>query len=350
MKRTLVSLRQPLVWFGIAVPAILIFAADTVTDLEIAVAVLYVAVVLIAMMLGRPKVVLVVGMLCVGLTIISFIFTPHGSPQAGLVNCCLSILAIVGTTFLAIKLQSFEAKARLAQADLAHMARVMTIGELTASIAHEVSQPLAAIVANASAGLRWLAASPPRNDEAQSALSRILADGDRAGEVIARARRLVTRTPPSLDPVDISLVIVETLALMQNEIRTNQILLRTELASDLPQVFGDGIQLQQVILNYIVNAVEALSGPDIMVRDLLVSAAADGKKITVSVRDTGAGVSNEALGQVFEPFYTTKSTGIGMGLAISRSIIEAHGGTVYVAPNFPRGTVFGFTLPFKVRA
>lgn len=340
-----IPFQRPLLCLGIAAASAVIFVADTVTNLEIAVAVLYVAVVLMSMLFGRPQIVAAVGAACIALTAISYIFTPHGAPEAGLVNCGLSILAIGGTTYLAITIQRLDTRAAQAHADLAHMSRVITVGELATAIAHEVSQPLAAIVANAGAALRWLSASPPQHDEVQSALNRILADGDRAGEVIARARRLVMRTAPQRDRVDMNDVILETIALTQDKIMSNHIALLTELADDLPVIVGDRIQLQQVVLNYIVNAVDALSGRDVSPRDLLVSAAADGKKITVSVRDTGTGIAPQAIDQVFEAFYTTKITGIGMGLAISRSIVEAHGGTVYAAPNYPRGTVFGFTLP-----
>lgn len=352
MKRELltVPLQNPLLCLGIAAVSALIFIADTVTNLEIAVAVLYVAVVLMSMRFGRLEIVVWVGAICILLTVVSYLFTPHGAPEAGLVNCGLSILAIGGTTYLATAIQVLDKKAEQTHAELAHMSRVMTIGELTASIAHEVSQPLSAIIANAGAAKRWLSALPPQHEEAQHALDRILADGDRAGEVIARARRLFARTAPSRDRVDINAIILETIALTHNKITTNHIVLRTELADDLPVVVGDRIQLQQVVLNYIVNAVEALSGRDANPRDLLVSSATDGKKVTISVRDTGVGIAAQKFDRVFEPFFTTKTAGIGMGLSISRSIVEAHGGAVYAAPNFPRGAVFGFTLPIKVRS
>lgn len=352
MRREFVGLpiEMPLLWTGIMALAGAIFIADTLTDLEIAVGVLYVAVVLISVRFGRPRAVMLVGTGCSILTILSYFLTPRGAPESGLVNCALSLVAIGATTYLAVKIQSAEARVRQAQADLAHMSRVTTMGELTASIAHEVSQPLAAIVANGNAAIRWLAASPPDQDEARQALDRIIKDAGRAGDVIGRVRRLVTRAPPLRDRVDLIDAIQEVLALTRSEVRRNHVLLRTELANDLPAIFGDRVQLQQVILNFVVNAVEAMSGLETGPRELLVSAATDGKKVTVSVRDSGVGLAPAALDRVFAAFYTTKPTGMGMGLAISRSIVEAHGGAVYAAPNLPRGMVFGFTLPVRAEA
>lgn len=342
-------IETPLLWLGIIVLSALIFVADTVTSLEIAFAVLYVSVILISVRSGRPRAVMIVGVCCVALTISSYLLTPRGDPESGLVNCALSLLAIGAATYLAIRIETVEARARRAQAELARMSRVVIMGELGASIAHEVSQPITAIAANGNAALRWLSASPPDQEEVRHAIDRIVKDADRAGEVIGRVRRLVARASPSRDRIDIVEAITEALALIRNEIRKNHILLRTELASDLPSVTGDRIQLQQVVLNFVINAIEAMGDVDLELRELLVSAAADGKRITVSVRDSGVGVPPADLDRIFEAFYTTKPAGTGMGLAISRSIVEAHGGTVYAAPNFPHGAVFGFTLPLDAR-
>jgi C4-dicarboxylate-specific signal transduction histidine kinase len=229
------------------------------------------------------------------------------------------------------------------------MSRVTTAGELTASIAHEVSQPLAAIAANANAAVRWLCGPIPNRDEARRALERVVADAERAGEVIIRVRRLVTRTPSLRDKVDLGEVIQETLALVNSDVQRNRIVLRTELASDLPAIVGDRVQLQQVILNLVLNGMEAMKGVEADGRELLVSAATDGKTITVSVRDSGVGVAPEDIDRIFDAFYTTKPDGLGMGLAVSRSIVEVHGGAVYAAQNFPRGMVFGFTLPLAAQ-
>ncbi|MFF0949664.1 sensor histidine kinase [Rhizobium leguminosarum] len=342
-------LETPVLWLGVVAFSILIFIADTVTDLEIAFAVLYVSVILISVRSGRPRAVIAVGAGCVILTVSSYLLTPRGDPESGLMNCALSLLAIGATTYLAIRIEAGEARARQAQSELARMSRVMIMGELGASIAHEVSQPVTAIAANGNAALRWLSASPANQDEALRAIDRIVKDADRAGEVIGRVRRLVARASPSRDSIDMAEAVTEALALIRNEIRRNDILLHTELANDLPAVTGDRVQLQQVVLNFVFNAIEAMSGVDTERRELLVSAATDGRKVTVSVRDSGVGVPPSDLDRIFQAFYTTKPTGTGMGLAICRSIIEMHGGTIYAAPNFPRGTVFGFTLPLDAR-
>ncbi|MGO4735292.1 sensor histidine kinase [Bosea sp. 2KB_26] len=345
LNRERFQIETPLLWPGLLVLAAAIFVADTVTNLEIAVAVLYVAVVLISVRSGRQGAVVLVGAGCAALTVLSYLLTPRGAPESGLVNCALSLLAIGSATYLATRIRAAEARARQAQDDLAHMSRVTTMGELTASIAHEVSQPLAGIVANAHAAIRWLAASPPNPDEAQRALSRVVADADRAGDVIGRVRRLVTKAPPSRDRVDLIELIEEALLLARSEIRRNHVVLRTDFGTDLSSPLGDRVQLQQVVLNFVVNAAEAMGSLETGPRDMLVSAAAGDGKITVSVRDTGISLAPAAIDQVFEAFYTTKPGGMGMGLAISRSIVEAHGGAVYAAVNHPRGMVFGFTLP-----
>jgi len=192
---------------------------------------------------------------------------------------------------------------------------------------------------------RWLGASPSNEDEARKALQRIVEAAGRAGDVIGRVRGLASRRPPSREPVDLAELVQETITLALGEIRGSQISLRTELASDLPTMTADRVQLQQVILNFIVNAIEALKARGTDDRDLLVSLATDEKKVTLSVRDSGVGLSQGSFDKVFDPFYSTKPGGMGVGLAISRSIVEAHGGAVYAAPNYPRGAVFGFTLP-----
>ncbi|NLR96641.1 serine/threonine protein kinase [Rhizobium sp. P38BS-XIX] len=336
---------MPLLWLGIAVLAGLIFIGDTITDLEIAFAVLYVSVILLSVYSGRTGAIAVVGIACAALTILSYFLTRHGASQAGLFNGILSLIAIGATTYLAIKIEKSDATARQAQSELARMSRLMIVGELGTSIAHEVSQPITAIAANGNAALRWLAATPPDQHEARRAIERIVTDAGRAGDVITRVRRLVAQSSPSRDMCDLVEVITDVLELVRSEVRKGQILLRAELDTELPLVSGDRVQLQQVILNFIMNAIEALADVEAGTRELLVSAAAAENRITVSVRDSGVGVPPAMIERIFEAFYTTKPNGMGMGLAISRSIIEAHGGKVYAAPNFPHGTVFGFTLP-----
>lgn len=343
--RERMRIERPWLWLGLIASMAAIFIGDTFTSLEIAVAVLYVAVILISVRFDRPAVVVSFGAASAVLTVLSYLLTPRGIQETGLANGALSLIAIGATTYLALRIEAAETRVRQTQADLAHMARVTTMGELTASIAHEVSQPLAGVVANGHAALRWLAATPPDPGEAVWALQRVVADADRAGAVIGRVRNLVAKAPPSRDRLDMSALIEEVLALTRGELRKHRVMLQADLADDLPQPLGDKVQLQQVVLNLVINAAEAMGGLETGPRDLLVGAASDGRTVTVSVRDTGVSLSPAAIEQVFEAFHSTKPGGMGMGLAISRSIVEAHGGTIYAAVNHPRGMVFGFTLP-----
>jgi len=229
---------------------------------------------------------------------------------------------------------------------LAHANRIATMGQLTASIAHEVNQPIAAVVTNAQAALRWLNIQPPDPEEVRQALDRIVSNGRRAGDVIGRIRALVTNAPPRNDQLDINEVILEVMALTRSELRSSGTSLQTQLADGLPLILGDRIQLQQVILNLIFNAVEAMSGSRQAMRELLIRTEQDGSGgVLVAVRDSGPGPKTESLNRLFDAFYTTKPGGMGMGLSICRSIIEAHGGRVWATTNVPQGAAFQFTLP-----
>jgi PAS domain S-box-containing protein len=235
---------------------------------------------------------------------------------------------------------------REAQMQLAHVNRVTTMGQLAASIAHEVNQPLAAAVTNAYAALRWLGAQPPNLEEGRQTLGHIIKDGRRASEVIDRIRALIKKAPPRNDPLDINEIVIEVIALTRREVLSNGVSLQTQLANGLPLVRGDRIQLQQVILNLVVNAVEATSSTSEGARELLISTGKDGSDaVLVVVRDSGPGLDPEGLGRLFDAFYTTKAGGMGMGLSICRSIIEAHGGRIWATANVPRGAAFQFTLP-----
>jgi PAS domain S-box-containing protein len=238
-----------------------------------------------------------------------------------------------------------------ARTELARVSRLTTLGELTTSIAHEVSQPLGAMVASAGACVRWLAADPPAMAEARAALDNIVADGKRAREVIARIRALTKGQAPRKDRLDINHKIAEVLALMDHELRSHDIRLRTDLGRTLPGVAGDRVQLQQVLLNLIMNAIEAMSAVHDRSRELTIVSRQDGPNaVLVEVRDFGTGLDPQRAEQVFEAFYTTKPEGIGIGLSISRSIIEAHGGRLWAGANAPHGAVFRFSLPLAEEA
>jgi signal transduction histidine kinase len=222
----------------------------------------------------------------------------------------------------------------------------MTVGELTASIAHEVNQPLAAIVTNGNATLRWLGGVTPNLYEARQAVERIIKDSYRASEVITRIRALVKKGEPRNDLVDINEIIVEVFALAQDQARRSHIHLNRQLDDDVPPVRGDRVQLQQVILNLIVNGLEAIAKGKDGLRELTVRSNKDEQDhVSVAVSDSGEGLDPANLEHVFDAFFTTKPDGMGMGLAISRTIIEAHGGRLWATSNHPNGTVFQFTLP-----
>ncbi len=242
--------------------------------------------------------------------------------------------------------QRAEEALHKAQAELAHVARVMTLGELMASIAHEVNQPLAAVVTNGQACLRWLALETPRLDEARAAVERVVRDGNRASEVIQRIRALAKKTEPQMVALDINDVIREAISLEQREMLSQRVSLRTELASALPPVLGDRVQLQQVVINLVMNAVEAMAPVTDRPRDILIrSQRDDANEVLVAVRDSGLGIDSENADRLFNAFFTTKPSGMGMGLSISRSIIAAHGGRLWAAPNADHGATFQFSLP-----
>jgi C4-dicarboxylate-specific signal transduction histidine kinase len=234
------------------------------------------------------------------------------------------------------------------QAELAHANRVTTMGELSASIAHEVNQPIAATVTNAQAALRWLRAQPPDLDEVRASLNRIVEDGNRAGNVIGGIRAFINKVPPRKDRFDLNEAILEMIALTRSEMLKHGISLQTELAPGLPRVEGDRTQLQQVILNLVVNAIEAMGGIDEGTREFRIKTErAAGGGVLVTARDSGPGLDPENVEHVFTAFYTTKPKGMGMGLAICRSMVEAHGGRMWASANEPRGAVFQFTLPLQ---
>lgn len=239
-----------------------------------------------------------------------------------------------------------EERLRKTQTALTHVTRVATMGELTASIAHEVNQPLAGIVTNASASLRWLAADPPNVEEACEAARRIIRDGNRASAVVARIRELVTKHATEKQPLDVNVAIQEVVMLAQGEVHRHGVSLRTDLADDLPPVLGDRVQLEQVVLNLIMNGIEAMSPVADRPRELVIrTQRSEGDEVCVTVHDSGVGLGPEGAEEIFAAFYTTKPGGMGMGLSISRSIVESHGGRLRVTPGEGPGTTFELTIP-----
>jgi C4-dicarboxylate-specific signal transduction histidine kinase len=232
------------------------------------------------------------------------------------------------------------------RSELAHVARVTSLGALTASIAHEVSQPLSGIITNAGTCLRMLAADRPNIDGARETARRTIRDGNRASDVITRLRALFAKKDATTESVDLNEATREVIALSLSELQRSRVILRPELADDLPPVAGDRVQLQQVILNLLRNASDAMSGFDDRPRKLVIRTERDeGDHVRLTVQDTGVGIEPQAMGRLFEAFYTTKSGGMGIGLSVSRSIIESHQGRLWAAPNDGPGATFSFSIP-----
>ena len=290
-------------------------------------------------------------------------FTAHGQVyeaqrHAGLDQTHLA-LVVAGTTFviLAVALVASlseqnraEAALRQAREDLAHVNRVSILGALTASLAHEVNQPIAAAVTNAQACLNWLAGDTPNLEAARASAMSIVEDGTRAAGIISRTRLLFTKGSPRRELVDVNDVIREMIVLLRGEITRHGISVRTELASYLPQLMGDRVQLQQVLMNLIMNSVDAMKDVDETRELAITSRQANDGRLMVSVIDTGVGLPSQQADQIFYAFFTTKPHGIGMGLSISRSIVESHNGRLWASDNSPRGACFHVVLPTAVEA
>jgi len=264
-------------------------------------------------------------------------------------NASGDLMQFVGSSTDITERKRAEESLRQAQSDLARVNRMTTMGELTASLAHEVNQPIAAAVTNANTCLRWLTRDQPDVEEARAAAMRIVKDGTRAAEIIKRIRLLFKKGISERELVDINEVIREMIVLLRGEAMRHSILVRTELETDAPRVMADRVQLQQVLMNLMINGIDAMKDVD-GTRELAIKARrAETDQVLVSVNDTGVGLPPQQSDQVFDAFFTTKPHGTGMGLSISRSIVESHGGRLWAANNSPRGASFCFVLPAKVK-
>jgi C4-dicarboxylate-specific signal transduction histidine kinase len=291
------------------------------------------------------------------------IFTAHVPLHEAQGNASLDqttlALAVAGITFVILAVASIvslserkraEEALRSARAELAHINRVTTMGELTASLAHEVTQPIAAAATNAEACLRWLTGDHPNLEEARASALSIVKDAKRAAEIIRRIRQLFQKSPPQRESVDVNEIIREMIFLLRSEVTRHSISVRTELAADLPPVMGDRVQLQQVMMNLITNSIDAMKDVDGPRELAIKSQRAEHEQVMVCVSDTGAGLPPQQADQIFSAFFTTKPHGTGMGLSISRSIVESHSGRLWAADNSSRGASFHIILPTKVEA
>jgi C4-dicarboxylate-specific signal transduction histidine kinase len=336
--------------------AIAIFVADIITPLDIAAATLYVGVVLMTTRFLRPRGIAMAGLGCEALTLLSWYLSPPAVARIEAVsNECISMAAIVVVTILAMYAKRSEAALLESERQvsdvklaLAHANRLTTMGELVASISHELKQPIGAARNNANAARRFLAKDPPDLAEASEALECVVTDTYRAVDVIGRIRDQVRKVPSGKGSVNLNDVVINVIALLKGELSKNRVTVRTQLAEDLPPVHGDRVQLQQVMLNLILNAIEAMAGADAKVRELVIcteSSPSQGQVVTVG--DSGPGIAPEDRDRVFESFFTTKASGMGIGLSICRSIIDAHGGKLWADSHQPHGAAFRFSLPSR---
>jgi len=295
------------------------------------------------------------------LTFDFFFVPPIGAIQPTKTEDWVALFSFLATSLIASRLSATlrrrtseairaEQALRQPQADLAHVNRVITMGELTASLAHEVNQPIAAAVTDAKTCLGWLARDTPDVVEARDAASRTVKDATRAAEIIDRIRLLFQKGTPERELVDVHELIREMVVLLRSAATRHAIVTHTELASDLPQVVGDRVQLQQVFMNLMLNAIDAMKNADRMRELAIKSQRAEDEQVMVSVSDTGVGLPPQLADRIFDAFFTTKLHGTGLGLRISRSIAESHGGRLWASDKAPRGASFHLTLPFKTEA
>ncbi len=250
---------------------------------------------------------------------------------------------------LEIRVSERTAELLKTQGELAHLSQVLSMGELTASIAHEINQPLTAVVTHGHACIEWLSASPPNLEKTRQTVERIIQDGTRAGAVLSRIRALFKKEAPAKDWLDINEVIHELTTFLRDEALRRHIVIRTDLVPGLPKVKADRVQLQQVVLNLMMNGMDAMAETADRPRELLISARAEGAEVVVRVADSGIGLDAETAEKIFNPFFTTKPHGIGLGLSISRSIVEGHEGRLWASPRASGGAIFQFTLPVRPR-
>lgn len=345
------SLRAVLSKAAIVLLTAAIFALDAFTSMDSAIAVMYVVVVLATVHVW-PRQILSVTALCLLLTLTAHLVTSlFGVHNSSLARCAVSLAAIGISGYLAhagaqatARLLQREESLRNSRMQLAHVTRVTTLGELAASIAHEVNQPLAAISANGEAALRWLRRQQPDPQEVEHALQRMLANTCRASEVIRRIRALARKSDATFAQVDLAGIVHDCAALLQRELASHGATLLVDVADGLPPVAGDRVQLQQVLINLLMNGMQAMEPRGGTLWLSLAPASMTGGGVRITVTDEGPGIPEDGCGRLFEPFYSTKQDGMGMGLPICRSIVETHGGRIAAVPGSP-GATLEITLP-----
>jgi len=345
------SQRARALWLaGLALVMAVVFTVDTATHYEVAVAVFYAVVILTAARILRRRALLWLAAGCLGLTVLSFGLTPHGDLQAGLINFAISMTAIVMVTWLIIKMEAARDAAHAAQAQLLRLARVQRLEGLTTAIAHEVNQPLAAIVTSGHACQRWLVHVPPNLPKAAQALERILGDAARASQIVTRVRSLSRGEPVQAAAFDFNQAVLDVVALSTDEMQRHGIELALDLAENLPPAFADPVQIGQVVGNLVLNAIEAMAAKPGKVHLLRVSSMLNESRLVLTVTDTGAGIPAAVQDHLFDAFWTTKPDGIGVGLSISRTMIEANGGQIWAEPAAGGGAVFKISVPVESQA
>lgn len=329
----------------VGVVTVAISMTDTTTRYEVAVAVFYTVVIYTSAGVLTRRWLLALAASCIVLTSVSFAFTPRGDLSAGLINMGISMVAIVMISVLVLRAEAAKVAAHDAQARLMKIAWVKSLESLTTSIAHEINQPLAAIVTSGNACQRWLAQDPPNLQKANQALQRILDDAGRASTIIARVRSLTRGEPPSKSEFDFNKAVAEIVALSRAEMECTRICLELNLSPDLPFAYADRVQIQQTIGNLVLNSIQALAFVPATKRSIRIASESRDDFIILTVHDTGAGIPEGYYEHLFEAFWTSKEEGIGVGLSISRAIIEANGGQIWAEPNDGTGAIFRFSTP-----
>jgi len=326
-----------------------IFSADTFTHYEVAVAVFYAVVILTAARFLRGRALWWLAAGCLGLTGLSFLLTVHGDIEAGVVNLAISITAIVMVAWLIIKMEAARDAAHVAQAQLLHLVRIQRLDGLTTAIAHEINQPLAAIVTSGHACQRWLGQTPPNLPKAAHALERILGDAARASQIVTRMRSLNRGEPVQATAFDFNQAVMDVVALSREELQRHGIALALDLAVALPTAWADPVQIGQVVGNLVLNAIEAMAMRPGRAHLLRMESRVKDGKIVLTVADSGAGIPAAIQEHLFDAFWTSKPDGIGVGLSISRTIMEANGGQIWAESAASGGAVFKISVPVESR-